>query len=155
MKHWAFYTTELQSFGRNTDQCLIWAFTPSFCQCSYLSELWALFQIVPDKSSALLQWAYKGLTRLQDEGRATGIIYMNLYTAFDTLSHTTPLPSNWRDTDLTGGCRTAVLQHPHSLLQSCEAAAISHILPPQYRFFLSNSRSEAVFTFAYLFLHTF
>lgn len=122
LKHWVFYTTELQSFWRNTNQCLTWALTHNFCWCYYLSELWALYQIGSDKSGGLLQWAYKGLTVLWDEGRAIGIIYMNLYPAFNTLSHTTSLSLNWRDTDLTAGCRTAVLQHPHSSitkLQSC------------------------------------
>lgn len=59
---------------------------------------------------------YKGLTTLLDEGRALGIIYLNLLTASDTLSHTTSLSLNRRDMDLTAGHRTAVLQHPHSFI---------------------------------------
>lgn len=87
LKHWVFYATELQSFWRNKNQCLTWALTHNFCWCNYLSELWALCQIVPDKSGGILQWAYKGLTMLWDEGRAIGIIYVNLYTAFNTAPH--------------------------------------------------------------------
>lgn len=148
LKHWTFYTMVIGLWEKHR--------SVSFLGInSQLLSVWLSVWIASIISNCSWQIWWPSTMGKQESYKATGWgkrHWHHLHELVHSIWHTVPhniLAFELERHGLTAGCRTAVLQQPHSLSQSCEAAAISHILPPQYRLFLCNSRSEAVFTFAY------